>query len=88
MTDEPLYLVDPEDPAESDEPVTVPTGILTCAECTILIGSGYLERVPFPHPQGHGVVCRACLESLERRALRGDAAKAQDPPRRDPRQHW
>jgi hypothetical protein len=85
MTDELLHLVDPEDPAESDEPVTVPTGILTCAECTILIGSGYLERVPFPHPQGHEVVCRACLESLERRALRRAQPAPPAPPARPPR---
>jgi hypothetical protein len=84
MTDEPLPLFDPEDPAESDEPVTVPTGILTCAECTILIRPGYLETEPFAHPARSGVVCWRCFESLERRALRGDTAPSQQ--RWDPRQ--
>jgi hypothetical protein len=73
-----IALEDPEDPEEPDEPATVPTGILACAECTILIGPGYIETTPFPHPHGPGVVCRACLESLERRARR--AAPAEAPP--------
>jgi hypothetical protein len=64
---------EPEHPEEPDEPATVPTGILMCAECTILIGPGYIETEPFPHPHGPGVVCRACLESLERRARRAAA---------------
>jgi hypothetical protein len=59
-----------EGPEEPDEPVTVPTGILMCAECTILIGPGYIETTPVPHPHGAGVVCFRCLESLERRARR------------------
>src|SRR4051794_30180454 len=59
---------EPEDPEEPDEPATVPTGILMCAECTILIGPGYIETTPLPHPHGAGVVCFRCLESLERRA--------------------
>ncbi len=81
MPDEPLPLFDP---AESDEPVTVPTGILTCAECTILIGPGYLETEPFAHPARSGAVCWRCFESLERRAQRGETI----PPQRvwDPRQ--
>ena len=64
---------EPEDPDEPDEPATVPTGMLSCAECTILIGPSYIETEPFPHPHGFGVVCRACLESLERRARRAAA---------------
>ena len=62
---------EPEAPEEPDEPATVPTGILMCAECTILIGPGYIETTPFPHPHGPAVVCFRCLESLERRAARG-----------------
>jgi hypothetical protein len=80
MNAESLYLVDLEEP---DEPVAVPPGILACGECTILIGPRYIETVPFRHPQGHGVVCGACLASLERRALRG--IDAQSPPAWDPR---
>jgi hypothetical protein len=76
MDQEPLHLVDPEDPAEPDAPATVPTDILSCAECTILIGPGYLETKPFPYPQGHGGVCWRCFESLGRRAQR----KAQPAP--------
>jgi hypothetical protein len=62
---------EPEDPKEPDEPATVPTGIIPCVECTILIGPGYLEPQPFPHPHGQRVVCGARLASLERRARRG-----------------
>ena len=41
---------------------------------------------PFPHPQGHGVVCGQCLESLMRRALRAGEAAPEPPPPWDPRQ--
>lgn len=64
-----------EDLGEPDEPATVPTGILICAECTILIGPSYIETVPYPHPHREGVVCFRCLESLERRAARGPATE-------------
>jgi hypothetical protein len=65
---------EPADPEEPDEPATVPTGVLSCAECTILIGPGYMETTPFPHPHGPGVVCFRCLKSLERRAARGNTS--------------
>ena len=52
MEDEPLHIVDLD---ESDEPATVPTGVLSCHECTILIGPGYLEAEPFP-PSARGTV--------------------------------
>ena len=84
MEDEPLHIVDLEEP---DEPATVPTGVLSCHECTILIGPGYLETEPFPHPQGQGVVCGQCLESLMRRALRAGEAEPKPPPPWDPRRH-
>src|SRR4051794_37044837 len=71
--DEPEALDGTEDPEEPVEPASVPTGILVCAECTILIGPTYLETEPYPHPHGAGVVCFRCLESLERRAARGPA---------------
>ena len=54
---------------------------------TILIGPGYLETEPFPHPQGQGVVCGQCLESLVRRALRAGEAEPKPPPPWDPRRH-
>jgi hypothetical protein len=73
MDDEPLHLVDLDEPAEPDRPAAVPPGVVACAECTILIGPGYIETEPFPHPHGAGVVCGACLASLERRAQRPPA---------------
>ena len=73
MDQEPLHLVDPEDAAEPTDLPRPPPGTVHCQECTILIGPGYLEREPFPHPHGDGVVCEACLESLERRARRRPA---------------
>ena len=79
MTNEPLHVVAREDSAEPDEPRTVPPGVLSCRECTILIGPGYLEREPWPHLHGPWIVCNACLESLERRARRGETAPPEPP---------
>jgi hypothetical protein len=84
MEDQPLHIVDLD---ETEEPATVPTGVLSCHECTILIGPGYLESEPFPHPQGQGVVCGQCLESLLRRALRAADAEPKSPPPWGPRRH-
>ena len=67
MDQNPLHLVDAEEP---DDLPPLPPGVVHCQECTILIGPGYLEQDPWPHPQGEGVVCFRCLESLERRAAR------------------
>lgn len=41
-----------------------------CVECTIFIGPGYQETVPFPAPDGEGYVCWRCYESLLRVANR------------------
>jgi hypothetical protein len=83
MDQDSLHLVDPEDAAEPTDLPPAPPGTVHCQECTILIGPGYLEREPFRHPQGQGVVCWPCFQSLERRAQRGEP----DPPQRawDPR---
>ena len=70
MDTEPLHLVDPEDAADPIDLPPAPPGIGRCQECTILVGPGYLEQDPWPHPRGDGVVCGACLASLERRAAR------------------
>ena len=73
MDTEPPHLVDPEDSETLTDLPPAPPGLVRCQECTILIGPDHLEREPFPHPHRHGVVCRACLESLERRAHRHPA---------------
>jgi hypothetical protein len=70
MGTEPLHLVDPEDPETPTDLPPAPPGLVRCQECTILIGTGHIEREPFLHPRGQGAVCGACLESLERRARR------------------
>lgn len=44
--------------------------LVQCRECTIFIGEGYQETVPFPHPDGKGYVCWRCYESLQRVAER------------------
>jgi hypothetical protein len=75
MDTELLYRVDAEDPEKLTDLPPAPPGLVRCQECTILIGPGHLEREPFPHPHGHGVVCGACLESLERRAHRHPAPR-------------
>ncbi|MBI4494435.1 MAG: hypothetical protein HY690_16760 [Chloroflexi bacterium] len=41
-----------------------------CRECTIFIGEDYQEKVPIPAPDGKGVVCWRCYESLVRTAER------------------
>ena len=53
----------PEDLAGLDEFSDVPPpppGTVHCAECTILIGPGFLESEPFQHPSRPGVVCGQC----------------------------
>jgi hypothetical protein len=75
-----LHLVDLEDPSEPTELPPAPPGTVHCQECTILIGPGYLEQEPFSHPGGSGVVCGACLESLERRARRRPAPAMESQP--------
>jgi len=70
MDTELLHRVKAEDAEDLTDLPPAPAGLVRCQECTILIGAGHLEREPFPHPHEHGVVCGACLESLERRAAR------------------
>lgn len=62
-----------------DDTFVLPPGspLQQCAECTILIGEGYQEVVPFEAPGGEGVVCSQCYESLRRRARR---QAQEDPP--------
>jgi hypothetical protein len=77
MDQEPLPRIgddDPDDLDDADDRPLAPPGTVRCQECTILIGPGYLEREPWPHPSGQGGVCGACLDSLERRATREDVA--------------
>jgi len=71
-----------------------PPGVRHCRECTILIGPGYVEAEPFPHPEGRGYVCWRCFESLQRRADRraqaerkGQAPAAESPLRPMPRRY-
>lgn len=84
------HRVDTEDLEALTDLPPAPPGLVRCQECTILIGPGHLELEPFSYPARHGVVCRACLESLERRARRhptrwrapqalGAAARRQQP---------
>jgi hypothetical protein len=62
-----------------------PPGVKHCRECTILIGPGYLENEPFPHPDGRGFVCWRCFESLQRRAeRRAQIERTGQPPPVDP----
>jgi hypothetical protein len=75
MDTELLYRVDAEDPETLTDLPPAPPGLVRCQECTILIGPGHLELEPLLHPKGHGVVCGACLESLERRARRHPAPR-------------
>jgi hypothetical protein len=59
-----------------------PDGAVHCRVCTILIGPGYVESEPIPDPDGRGVVCWRCFESLQRQAERRAQAerKGQAPP--------
>jgi len=75
-----LPLEDLEDLSEPTELPLAPPGTVHCQECTILIGPGYLERERFSPPGGAGVVCGACLESLERRARRRPAPAPESQP--------
>jgi hypothetical protein len=75
MDTEPLHRVDPTEAEAPTDLPSAPPGLVRCRECTILIGPGHLEREPFPAPHGRGVVCGACLESLERRAQRHPAPR-------------
>ena len=69
----PLQRVDVDEPEAPDDLPPPPPGVVHCQECTTLIGPGYLETEPFPHPHGKRVVCFRCLQSLERRAVRRGA---------------
>jgi len=40
---------------------------LRCRECEIFIGTGHVERVPLPAPDGTGYLCRSCWRSDRRR---------------------
>jgi hypothetical protein len=64
-----------------------PDGTVPCRECTILIGPGYVESEPIPHPQVPGkYVCWRCYESLQRQADRRARAErlGQEPPPENP----
>lgn len=56
----------------SDDVFVPPPGsnLLQCAECTILIGEGYQEALPYTAPDGVSIVCSQCYDSLVRRARR------------------
>jgi hypothetical protein len=74
---------------EFDDISVAPPGAQQCSECTILIGSGYLETEPYVHPTRPGVVCWRCFESLERRAQRPPAPEGRGPaPRRPLPRSW
>ena len=38
-----------------------------CRECEIFIGTGHVERVPLPSPDGAGYLCQSCWHSVRRR---------------------
>ena len=56
---------------------------MSCRVCTILIGEGYAETEPVVLPDGQGVVCWRCYESLRRQAeRRASEGRAESPERR------
>jgi hypothetical protein len=38
-----------------------------CRECEIFIGTGHVESVPLPSPDGTGYLCRSCWLTVGRR---------------------
>jgi len=41
---------------------------LKCRECEIFIGTGHVEPVPLPSPDGDGYLCCSCWHSARRRS--------------------